>query len=206
MSIATNIRRIRSMSGLTQEEFGKVVGVSGMAVSQWENGRAVPRMGAVQRIADYFHVSTGEIIDDTRLAVSSSGHATVPLVTLGRVHAGPISEEEEVEEAVEVPKPVLDGHPHAWALVVEGDCMDRVVPEGCHVLVDPDVEPSQGSIVVVEMDDHQAVLRRWYRGSTKLMLVADSHQEYEDIVREESDGPVRVLGTVVWFQAAEEME
>lgn len=64
MGIAENIKRIRATSGLTQEEFGKVAGVSSMAVSQWENGRAVPRMGAVQAIADHFKITKGEIIDD----------------------------------------------------------------------------------------------------------------------------------------------
>lgn len=64
MGIAENIRRIRTKSGLTQEEFGKAVGVSAMAVSQWENGRAVPRMGAVQAISDHFNISKSEIIDE----------------------------------------------------------------------------------------------------------------------------------------------
>ena len=64
MSIAENIRRIRTQHDMTQEEFGKVAAVSAMAVSQWENGRAVPRMGAVQRIADYFNISKGEVIDE----------------------------------------------------------------------------------------------------------------------------------------------
>ena len=35
-----------------------------MAVSQWENGRAVPRMGAVQAISDHFNISKSEIIDE----------------------------------------------------------------------------------------------------------------------------------------------
>lgn len=64
MGIAENIRRIRTKSGLTQEEFGKAVGVSAMAVSQWENGRAVPRMRAVQAISDHFNISKSEIIDE----------------------------------------------------------------------------------------------------------------------------------------------
>ena len=47
MDISDNIRRIRAKSGLSQEEFGKMAGVSSMAVSQWENGRAVPDTQAV---------------------------------------------------------------------------------------------------------------------------------------------------------------
>lgn len=63
-TIAENIKRIRTnKAGMTQEEFGKLAGVSSMAVSQWENGRAVPRMGAVEKIASALNISKSEIID-----------------------------------------------------------------------------------------------------------------------------------------------
>lgn len=211
MGIGDNIRRIREAHGLTQEEFGKIASVSSMAVSQWENGRSVPRMGAIQAIADYFHISKGEILDDAALPagatpVYSSGEATVPLLTLGRVHAGSLADEEEAAHRVEVPASVCARHPRAFALVVEGNCMDRVIPEGSHVLVDPDREPSNGSVAVVETEAYQAVMRRWYRGSSTLMLAADSHEDQEDMVFSFDDGPVRVVGTVVWWQAPGEME
>ena len=38
------------------------------------------------------------------------------------------------------------------------------------------------------------------------MLAADSHEEQDDMVFGMDDGPVRVIGTVVWWQAPEEME
>lgn len=214
MSIGSNIRRIRNAHGLTQDEFGKIADVSSMAVSQWENDRAVPRMGAVQAIADYFGINKGEIIDDEPEGSSvpsgampvAASSATVPLLAIGRVHAGVLTDEEEVSHRVEVPASVLASHPRAFALEVEGDCMDRVIPEGSHVLVDPDREPGNGSIAVVETDSYQAVMRRWYRGSSTLMLTADSHSEQEDMVFGPEDGPVRVIGTVVWWQAPREME
>lgn len=216
MDIGENIRRIRIERGLTQEEFGEIAGVSSMAVSQWENGRAVPRMGAVQRIADHFGISKSAVIDEDSdlermnlpagaIPVYSSGEATVPLLTLGRVHAGALTDEEETAHRVEVPASVCSRHPRAFALVVEGTCMDRVIPEGAHVLVDPDREPANGSIAVVETEAYQAVMRRWYRGSSTLMLSADSFEEQEDMIFGQDDGPVRVVGTVVWWQAPEEM-
>jgi repressor LexA len=209
MGIASNIKRIREDNDLTQEELGKIAGVSSMAVSQWENSRAVPRMGAVERIANHFGISKGEVIDEDssvrRIPVTAGERATVPLLTLGRVHAGDPTDEEEVSERVDVPAVVLDGHPRSFALVVEGDCMDRVVPEGAHVLVDPDVEPHNGSVAVCELDAGVSVMRRWQRGQSTLMLVADSFSKHEDIVIT-GDKSVRVLGTVVWFQASREME
>ena len=65
MSIADNIKALREKYGLTQSELGEIAGVSDKAVSTWENGTAEPRMGAVQRIAEHFHISKGSIVDDS---------------------------------------------------------------------------------------------------------------------------------------------
>lgn len=216
MSIAKNIKRLREAHDMTQEELAKAIGMSRPAVTQWETGWSQPRMGTIEKLADFFNVSKLEIIGDEddrpaplpkgAMPVYSSGEATVPLLTLGRVHAGELTDEEEAEHRVEVPASVCARHPRAFALVVEGSCMNRVIPDGAHVLVDPDREPRNGSIAVVETEGYQAVMRRWYRGSSTLMLTADSHEEQEDMVFGADDGPVRVIGTVVWWQAAEEME
>ena len=64
MEIGKSIKRLRESKNLTQEQFGKIAGVSSMAVSQWENGRAVPRMGAIERLSDFFKISKSEIIGD----------------------------------------------------------------------------------------------------------------------------------------------
>ena len=185
MPISDNIKKLRQIFDVTQDELGEIAGVTGNAVSQWENGRSEPRMGAIERMAACYQISKSHLIEDGGMdqidpvtkkpkgspympagampVVASS--ATVPLLTLG-----------------------------------------RVIPEGSHVLVDPDRQPANGSIAVVETEDYRAVMRRWYKGSTKLMLSADSFEDYEDMIFGMDDGPVRVVGTVVWFQAASEME
>lgn len=226
MPISDNIKKLRQIFDVTQDELGEIAGVTGNAVSQWENGRSEPRMGAIERMAACYQISKSHLIEDggmdqidpvTKKPKGSSympsgampvvaSSATVPLLTLGRVHAGALADEEEIAHRVEVPASVCAGHPRAFALEVEGDCMSRVIPEGSHVLVDPDRQPANGSIAVVETEDYRAVMRRWYKGSTKLMLSADSFEDYEDMIFGMDDGPVRVIGTVVWFQAADEME
>lgn len=64
MRVSESIRKLRKDNDLTQEQFGAIAGVSPMAVSQWENGRAVPRMGAIQRLADYFDIPKSRIMGD----------------------------------------------------------------------------------------------------------------------------------------------
>ena len=64
MSMADNIKRLRLSHGLSQAEFGAIAGVTDKAVSTWETGTKEPRMGAIQKLANHFHISKSDIIDD----------------------------------------------------------------------------------------------------------------------------------------------
>lgn len=63
MALADNIKYLRALSDLSQPEFGKMFGVTDKAVSTWENGSRIPRMGVIQKIADHYKVKTSDIID-----------------------------------------------------------------------------------------------------------------------------------------------
>lgn len=63
MSIGSNIKTLRESEGLNQIEFGKIAGVSDKAVSTWENDIKIPRMGAIQKIADHFGIQKSDIIE-----------------------------------------------------------------------------------------------------------------------------------------------
>lgn len=64
MSIAHNIKRLREAHGLSQAELGEIAGVTDKAVSTWEKGIKVPRMGAVQKLSDYFGIPKSRILDE----------------------------------------------------------------------------------------------------------------------------------------------
>ena len=64
MSIGQNIKILRDHFNITQEELAKIAGVSNKAVSTWESGRNEPRMGVIQKIADYFHLKKSDIVED----------------------------------------------------------------------------------------------------------------------------------------------
>lgn len=216
MGIAENIDALMAEYDITAETVARIAKVTPGAVSGWRKKGARPRDEAVQNLCEYFRLSPDDILSDHYglaaklhgrfgMPVYSGGEATVPLMSMGRVHAGPWADEEATSERVDVPAPVMRSHPHARAIIVEGDCMNRVVPEGMAAVLDPDLTPANGSIVVAELDDHRAVMRRWYRGGETLTLVPDSYSDHEVIVVRWEDGPVKVLGVVVWVQSAREM-
>ena len=64
MSVGSTIRKIREEHGMSQKELAEIAGVTFSSVSLWELGKTEPRMGALQKIADYFHIKKTDLIDD----------------------------------------------------------------------------------------------------------------------------------------------
>lgn len=226
MSIADNIKQLRDIFSVTQRELAEVAGVTENAVSKWENGYSEPRMGTIERIAACYGLSKMNIIEDGGMLLVDpitkkvraplpkgailpikSKPAYAPL--LGRVHAGDPRDPEMMDgPMVELPESIAEAHPRAYFLEVEGDCMDKVYPEGCLILVDPDREPQNGSIAAVSIDGADYVMRRLLRTSNTMVLAPESfNPSHEDIVITASSGKtVELAGTVVWYQPAREME
>ena len=214
MAIADNIKRLRLKRDWTQEHLADLVGVTRSTVTQWETGWSQPRMGAVEKLAAAFGVSVADMVDDGQrelprgaILPRKSKAAYAPL--LGRVHAGDPQDPDVVDgPMVELPESIAEAHPSAYFLEVEGDCMDRVYPEGCLILVDPDREPQNGSIAAVSIDGADYVMRRLLRTSNTMVLAPESfNPEHEDIVITAASGKtVELAGTVVWYQPSREME
>lgn len=57
-----NLKRLRNARGLSQDELAAKLDVSQKTISSWETNRTEPNMGVVQQIADFFNVTTDEMI------------------------------------------------------------------------------------------------------------------------------------------------
>lgn len=210
MSLQKNIKAFRLKQGLTQAELAAKLGVDRSSVTQWETGVTTPRMKVITKLSTLFNTTPSVLISDsstlTKLPISGST-ATLPLRTLGKVHAGVMDDDTICDdEGVQVPERVVLAYPDAFLLRVEGNCMDRVIPEGSHVVVAPHKEPTNGSIVVIHDDAYEAIMRRYYKGSSALMLSPDSYEEeYQDIIVHDGQ-EITLIGVVVWWQASEMME
>lgn len=163
MSLGANIRHLRVIAGLTQKELAKKVGVCTSTVTQWELGMSTPRMRRVDAIAEALGVAPREIVEDWHGegAVDLLRPITVPLATFEGGEAEPL-----LGSRVEVPVSVLRDHPDAWAMSVVDDAMDCVLPCSSVLICDPGLEPANGNIAVLSIDDGGPIIRRWYRGAS----------------------------------------
>lgn len=56
------ISRFRRAHGLTQEEFGEKLGISGQAVSKWENDASMPDVSSLVEISEILGVTLDELL------------------------------------------------------------------------------------------------------------------------------------------------
>lgn len=61
VSIGENIKRLRKLKGITQEELSDVLHISYQAISKWENGLAQPDISILPTVANYFGVTIDEL-------------------------------------------------------------------------------------------------------------------------------------------------
>lgn len=59
-----NLNKYLSLSNKTQKEVADAIDVSPQTFNTWCQGIALPRMGKVQRLADYFGIGKTDLIDE----------------------------------------------------------------------------------------------------------------------------------------------
>ena len=64
-----NLNRLLQDRQKTQLEVAKDINVAPQTFNSWVKGGAIPRMGKVQRLADYFHVEKSALLDEPRDAI-----------------------------------------------------------------------------------------------------------------------------------------
>lgn len=219
MGIPENIDALLVKFDITQEALARIAGVAPSSVNGWRNG-AVPRKNAIEKMCQALEITRDDIMSD-EFGLAAKEHGRVPsgaklpseprpayAPLLGRVHAGDACEPDVIDDRIPIPYEVRSAHPGGYFLEVEGNCMSRVYPEGCHIYIDPRQQPRNGSVAVVSIDGADYVMRRLYNTGRTIVLSPDSWDDsYEDIViTGEDERTVEYVGTVVWFQPAEEME
>lgn len=210
-AIGENIRKLREGLDLSQPQLAERIGKTRSAVSQYESGKIVPRMGVIEDLAAVFKVSKSEIIGDSPLSIPGArpvrGVPTVKVPLVGRVHAGPAGDPdvyEDADESAEIPQSYLDFDPECVVVDFEGDCMINDFGDATSLIVSPNSPFGNGSIVIASIDGADYVVRRIEQTARELRLKA-GNPAYEDIViprdeEHEVDYKGKVLGCFRRFE------
>ena len=72
MNLGKTIQTLRKLKNLTQNELAEKLFVSYQAVSNWENGKAIPDSDILLTLSSLFEVSINEILSGERNISESS--------------------------------------------------------------------------------------------------------------------------------------
>lgn len=212
MSIGSNIKRLREMHGMNQAELAEIAGVTDKAVSTWEHDKKIPRMGAIQKIADYFKITKSDIIEETvfEVPVFTKHPDMLPIIrhrvpVLGSAACGePIEKPGDGEEYIDI----NDDLPCDFALIAQGDSMtvDRIY-DGDVVFFRAQDDVDDGQIAAIELDGGMTIKRvkrlRAADGSILFTQLISSNTAYPsiDIGGADETRTARICGKAVAFKS-----
>lgn len=192
-----NLNSYIEKSGKTQAEIAKAIGVSPQTFNTWCKGIAIPRMGKVQALADYFLINKSDLIEQ-----KSEPSSTMPAYTinvLGRVAAGiPLNAVEEIIDTEEIPEKMARTG-EFFGLKIKGHSMEPRICDGDVVIVrqQSDVEDGDIAIVLVNGDEGTCKRIKRYQDSLALLPLNPTYEPMVYTKKQVADLPVKIIGKVV---------
>lgn len=61
---AKNLNRLMKEYKINQTQISEITGVSQQSVSNWLNEKQIPRMGIIEKLADYFKIMKSDLLED----------------------------------------------------------------------------------------------------------------------------------------------
>lgn len=193
-----NLNRYIAASNKTQKEIADSIGVSPQTFNTWCQGIALPRMGKVQALADYFSIGKTDLIDE-KIPSSDASSKGIAIKVLGRVAAGiPIEAVEDVIDTEEVSEE-LARTGEFFGLQIHGDSMEPRIYDGDVVIVRRQDDAESGEIVIAMINGDDAVCKRLTKYSGGISLIS-LNSKYDPLIFSNEDiikKPVRIIGKVV---------
>lgn len=212
-----NIKALRLRENMTQPQFAESLDIDPQTAGRWERYEIhKPRSKeVVERIKTLYKVTDRDLFgfDDglyakihglAHMAEAIPGDSYAPV--MGNIAAGDPREAIEFSgEQHYVAPQVKERYPHGFFLIVAGDSMNKILPEGSYAYI-ADAEHyqwSNGDIVAVKVNGDDATIKRITTTNDIIILEPEStNPQWNRIVIDETnpDSPyVRVLGKVVWY-------
>lgn len=194
--ISENLKRLMSEFDVKQIDLAKIAGVSESTAGKWVLQKAVPRMGAIEKIANHFNIPKSYIIEEqpTNLIPIPPNFVKIPI--LGEIACGePILAEQNVETyTYELSDYLPVGN--IFALIAKGDSMEPTIPNGCKVLIREQQDVENGEIAAVLVNgDTEATLKR-IRKQGEVVILSPDNPNHQPIIVTESH-PARIIGKAI---------
>ena len=184
-----NIRDLRVARGLTMRDLGEAMGVHFTTIAKIERSERRLTADWARRFADALGVRPHEVTGEP----AHQGPASTNWIpVIGMVAAG--NWQEAVQHPLDRVAAPLSG-PSVFALRVDGESMNKVVPDGALVMVDPEqLELHDGQYYVIMNEDGEATFKQ-YRSSPARLEPSSTMDDFKPMLLGQTQ--FTVVGKVV---------
>ncbi|WP_413509890.1 helix-turn-helix domain-containing protein [Carnobacterium maltaromaticum] len=199
-----NLNRMMESRGETLSDLSASIDVAFSTVSDWKNAKKMPRSAALQKIAEHYNVNISDLTSDFENSQNfKASEAYIPL--MGIVTAGQPLEMYDNPEEIQVPVDIANAYPNSYLLQVDGDSMNKLVPDGSYVLIQKTKELDSGEVGVVAVNGTEATLKRFFKAGNNIVLQPESYNpihsnQFYDCSKGECN-EIRIIGKLVWHMA-----
>lgn len=202
-----NLNYFLSKYNKTQKEVADAISVSPQTFNTWCKGIALPRMGKVQRLADYFHIEKSDLIDerlptstdDSSLSGKKQRSKGVVINIYGRVAAGiPIEMIEDIVDTEEISEDMAKTGEY-FGLIIKGNSMLPNICDGDIVIIRCQEDAENGDTVIATVNGNDATCKRLrkYKDGIELISNNPSYDPMYFSNQDVAEKPVKILGKVV---------
>ena len=202
LSIGHNIKNLRLQHNLSQKEFAAIAGVSDKAVSTWENGTKIPRMGAIQKIADHFGLLKSAIIEPSIAHQNQPviyASYKIPVLNKASAKIPPHNSKEIISYESLNDTYRNDGYSY-FALRMQGHSMEPTIMDGDTIIIRQQNTVDNGQIAVLSINGEDSTIKEVKRGDDGITLIGHnaaiytpqfySHQDIKKL-------PLMIIGRVI---------
>ena len=195
------IAEARRAKGWTQQELAERMGTTQQTIQRYEAGSRNIKSSVLARLSEELDVTVTYLLGMNDADESAPAYVQIPLY--GSIAAGQPIEMESADALFPVPVEISNRWPNAFLLRVEGESMNRILPNGCYALVDPCSEVDfEGQPYAVRVGDVDATIKRVRTNGHVYELVPDSTDptyQPQALGMDALGSPnVSIIGRVVW--------
>ncbi len=201
-----NLSHYISLFEKTQKEVADAISVSPQTFNTWTQGIALPRMGKIQSLANYFNINKSDLLDKHNYDLSFPNIPNIYPIELkrfpllGEIACGkPRFASEDRESYVEASTDIQAD----FCLKAKGDSMINArIQDGDIVFIREQASVYNGEIAAVVIDDEATLKRVFYYPEKDLFILKAENPKYDDLVYSKSElDNIRILGKAIAFQS-----
>lgn len=196
------IAEARIAKGWSQQELADRMETTQQTIQRYESGARDIKSSVLIKLSAVLDVTISYLLGLENASLPNNSTVDVP--SYGSIAAGTPIEMVEVKDSQPVPVKVHERFPKAFLLKVEGESMNRILPNGSYALIDPaQKEPISGKPYAVCVNGYDATIKRVVKLSNGFELTPDSTDPtFRPTVydfNEPGTDPVTIIGRVVFY-------